>query len=287
MGGTAAMDAARLSLYPHYSWLAYWLVVEPPRVFELSEGRHVSHQLLLTTAGEAHLAWTSAGHEVLFQSTAGDLGFYPCDHAKYQLAITATEGYRAYAILLPDKHLQDMQRSEDLRPEADLHAMPVFRDALIRASLLRLADGGGCRQVSESVGDEIAARQIVMRLCALAGGGIPDWTKDTSVFQPCVMRRIVERVDAHLAGHPSLEYMSQGFGLSPSHFARKFQQSTGLSLNRFMNRRRISLALALLRSDNTPLAQLSLDLGFCSQSHFTRLFRGLTGLTPLQFSRAR
>lgn len=101
------------------------------------------------------------------------------------------------------------------------------------------------------------------------------------------MRQIVDRVDAYLAAHPSLEHLSQGFGLSPSHFARKFQQSTGLSLNRFMNRRRIGLALALLRSANTPLAQLSLDLGFCSQSHFTRLFRGLTGLTPLQFSRAR
>jgi AraC family transcriptional regulator len=99
------------------------------------------------------------------------------------------------------------------------------------------------------------------------------------------MRQIVERVDAHLTTHPSLDVMSRGFGLSPSHFARKFRQSTGLSLNRFMNQRRIGLSLALLRSGKTPLAQLSLDLGFCSQSHFTRLFSSLTGLTPYQFSR--
>jgi AraC-like DNA-binding protein len=71
------------------------------------------------------------------------------------------------------------------------------------------------------------------------------------------MRQIVERVDAHLTAHPSLDVMSRGFGLS----------------------------LALLRSGKTPLAQLSLDLGFCSQSHFTRLFSSLTGLTPYQFSR--
>jgi AraC-like DNA-binding protein len=100
------------------------------------------------------------------------------------------------------------------------------------------------------------------------------------------MRQIVERVDARLSAHPSLHDMSSGFGLSPSHFARKFRKSTGLSLNRFMNRRRIGLSLALLKTGTGPLSQLSLDLGFCSQSHFTRLFSGLTGLTPRQFRQA-
>jgi AraC-like DNA-binding protein len=42
-----------------------------------------------------------------------------------------------------------------------------------------------------------------------------------------------------------------------------------------------------MKTDGVPLAQQSLDLGFCSQSHFTRLFSGLTGITPHQFRRAR
>ena len=100
------------------------------------------------------------------------------------------------------------------------------------------------------------------------------------------MRQIVERVDARLHGQPSLDEMSIGFGLSPSHFARKFQKSTGLSLNRFMNRRRIGLSLLLLRTGKESIAQLSLDLGFSSQSHFTLLFSGLTGLTPSRFRQA-
>lgn len=279
------MDGATLSPYPHHSWLAHWIVIRPPRVFELYEDRYVSHRLLLSTAGDADLAWTTNGNNVSFHSAAGDIGFYPCDHAMHGLAITTTGGYRSYAILLPEKHLSDVCVSDGVREGRAFHAMPVFRDPVIHASLVRLAGGGGVRHVSEGIGDEIAARQIIMRLCALAGGRLPEWQKDTSVFTPAVMRQVVERVDAHLATHPTLEEVSRGFGLSPSHFARKFQQSTGLSLNRFMNRRRIGLSLALLGRVQTPLAQLSLDLGFCSQSHFTRLFRGLTGLTPHQFSR--
>lgn len=283
----ASMDGATLSPYPHYSWLAHWIAIRPPRVFASFEARHVSHRLLLTTGGESRIAWTAHGTSALFRSTIGDIGFYPCDSAPHGLTFTATDAYQAYAILLPANHVCAIGASDDLHPEFMPRAVPVFRDTVLQACLLRLSEGSGCRDVSEDIGDEIAARQIVMRLCALAGGSPPDWLKDTSVFAPCVMRQIVERVDTLLAAHASLEHISRGFGLSPSHFARKFQQSAGLSLNRFMNRRRIGLALVSLRKAQVPLAQLSIDLGFCSQSHFTRVFSGLTGMTPYQFSRAR
>ena len=73
-------------------------------------------------------------------------------------------------------------------------------------------------------------------------------------------------------------------GLSPSHFAKKFRQSTGLSLNRFVNRRRIIHSLETLKAD-ASLASIALDLGFSSQSHFTRLFSGLTGMTPAKYQK--
>lgn len=285
--GGATMDGATLSPYPHYSWFAHWIVVEPPSVFAILEDRYVTHRLLLTTAGDAHIQWSAHDGDTIFQSTVGDIGFYPRDDAEHRMAITAADGYRAYAMFLPGNHVRDIYASDGLRSGNDVRAMPVFRDAMLEACLLRLAGGSSCRHVSEEIGDEIAARQIVTRLCIIAGGTTPDWQKDTSVFTPSVMRQVVERVDAHLALHASLQQVSSGFGLSPSHFARKFQMSTGVSLNRFMNRRRVGLAIALLRSAHSPLAQVSLDLVFCSQSHFTRVFRRLTGMTPHQFSRGR
>ena len=115
---------------------------------------------------------------------------------------------------------------------------------------------------------------------------MPEWRRDTSVFAPDVMRRVVAYIDAHLGGPVSLECIGKTVGLSPGHFARKFHHSAGESLCRFMNRRRIGAAFALLRCRGSPLAQIALDLGFSSQSHFTRLFSGLTGITPNQFRRS-
>ena len=188
---------------------------------------------------------------------------------------------------MPITHLNAVCDTEGVSRGVDLRVMPAFRDTLLFAYALRLVIAESIGPVQEDVGSELAARHLLVRLAVAAGGRPPDWTGDTSVFTPSVMRQIIERVDAHLADHPTLVEMSSGFGLSPSHFARKFRQSTGLSLNRFMHRRRIGRSLTLLKTDCTPLAQLSLDLGFSSQSHFTRLFSSLTGTTPYQFQRSQ
>ena len=125
----------------------------------------------------------------------------------------------------------------------------------------------------------------MLQLCVLMGGETPEWLKDSSVFTPCVMRQVVTHIDAHLGVSMSLESMGNTVGLSPGHFARKFHHSTGESLGRFINRRRICASFAILRVDEQPLLQVALALGFSSQSHFTRLFSGLTGMTPDSFRR--
>lgn len=281
------MDGSRLSPYPHLSWFAYGLTIRPPQVFVLHEYMAVTHRLIVTEEGDADFLWATGNTDVACHVASGSLGFFPCDFTPHSLAITAPGGYRGHELLVPRKHLESVCDAEGAQHTVDFRVMPVFRDALLLACALRLLSGKARGYLAWDVGDEIAARQVVMRLAACTGGRSPEWAKDTSVFTPHVMTLIVERVDAHLRLRASLNEISEGFGLSPSHFARKFQTSTGLSLNRFMNRRRIGQSLTLLRTSREPLARLSLDLGFSSQSHFTRLFSGLTGLTPHQFRRAQ
>jgi AraC-like DNA-binding protein len=282
-----AMDGSRLSSYPHLLWLSYGLTIQPPQAFVLHEYKAVTHRVIVTDVGDAEFLWSDGADDVACHVTCGSLGFFPCDFGVHSLGVTATGAFRGHILLVPSKHLESVCEAEGARHAADNRVIPVFHDTVLLACALRLLVGDSLGNLAKDVGAEIAARQVLMRLAAITGGRPPDWLKDTSVFTPHVMMLIVERVDAHLRVRASLEEISSGFGLSPSHFARKFQQSTGLSLNRFMNRRRIGQSFALLKTGKTPLAQLSLDLGFSSQSHFTRLFSGFTGLTPYQFRRAQ
>jgi AraC family transcriptional regulator len=133
------------------------------------------------------------------------------------------------------------------------------------------------------MGSEIAARALVLRLIELLGGYAPVWHEDRSVFPLAVISRIVEYIDSHTHRHISLVEIASLVGLSPSHCARKFRRTEGLSLERFVNRRRLAKALEVLRNSEAPLSRLALDLGFCSQSHFTRVFSSQTGLTPAKY----
>ena len=281
------MHGSGLPRYPHLSWLAYGVCIKTPRTFVLHEYRAVAHRLILTMDGDADLSWAIRGAAVARHASCGSLVFCPADLGLHSLGITSAGGYRGQVLLIPIAHLKSVCEAEGVRHAEDLCVIPALRDTLLLACVHRLFVGETCGHVAEDIGAEIAARQVIISLAAVAGGHSPDWISDTSVFTPIAMRQIMERLDAHLAGQPTLSEMSSGFGLSLSHFARKFRHSTGLSLNRFINRRRIGLSLALLKTGRTPLAQLSLDLGFSSQSHFTRLFSSLIGTTPYQFQRSQ
>lgn len=274
------------SPYPHFTWLAHWLAVVSPRVFGVHQCNHVTHHVLLTTSGDAAIQWETRGVETSFHATAGGIGFFPCDLQSHTMSITTAVGFEAYDVMIPEWQMQWVCKDEGMRPIKDFPAVPSFRDALVHAGLLRLSARLDGRQISEDIGDEIAARQIMLQLCMLVGGQRPEWRNDTSVFTPQSMRQIVTSIDAHLGVPQNLECMGKTVGLSPGHFARKFQQSVGESLGRFVNRRRVGASFAALRGNRQPLSQIALDLGFSSQSHFTRVFSGLTGTSPDQFRRS-
>jgi AraC-like DNA-binding protein len=278
------MDNAVSSWYSHYVWIAYAQAIRRPRLVGRYSCRHNTHRLIITTAGHASIRWTSPGLDVTFQTSPGDVSFFPCDHARHVMTITSADGYRGSVLCMPDHHLRWLAEDRtSSRPQAA--PLPRFRDTLIRACLGRLVTGIEGGLVAEDIGSEIAARQLIRRLCTLIRAQEPDWPRGTSAFSPDEMRQIVARLDAAIGRDVSLTTHGASVGLSPSHFARKFRQSTGLSLERFMNRRRIRAAVMLLQDGSISLTKLSLDLGFSSQSHFTRVFSGLTGMTPKGFRR--
>ena len=279
------MDGARSCPFPHYAWLAYRLSIQAPRLFDVHQCRHVTHRVLFTTEGQADIAWTATGAETRFRAMPESISFFPRDGETHVIAVTSADGYRGHVLCLPSDHLSPPVATQAAPPAGGFVALPEFRDAALTASLHRLATvEEGC-PLAEDVGDEVVARQIVLRLADCLGAKRPEWPIDQRSFEPAVMRQLVGVVDASLSRGTTAEDLSKVVGLSPSHFSRKFQYSVGLSLNRFLNRRRIRRSLTLLEDASLPLSGIALDLGFSSQSHFTRLFSAFVGLSPNNFRR--
>lgn len=74
--------------------------------------------------------------------------------------------------------------------------------------------------------------------------------------------------------------MARAVGMSPRAFERSFVREYGLPPQQYLKRLRIQTACRMLVDTRESLAAVSLRCGFADQSHLTREFRRVTGMTP-------
>ncbi len=74
--------------------------------------------------------------------------------------------------------------------------------------------------------------------------------------------------------------------LSEEHLGRVFKEETGESVMTCLRNRRIEMAKQLLVTSNDSVKAIAHRLAFGDTGHFCKIFRRLTGQTPLQFRRA-
>ena len=80
-----------------------------------------------------------------------------------------------------------------------------------------------------------------------------------------------------------LEEISSLAGFSKFHFSRLFKQFTNMSLNDYINHKRISEAEVLLTNPNLSITEVSLQSGFNCLSTFNRVFKSVKDCTPSEF----
>jgi AraC family transcriptional regulator len=173
----------------------------------------------------------------------------------------------------------------DLNPDrVELPPVGGLSHPQLRAAMLaldaELREGGpGSRLLAESLGNVLAVHLLRQFAApgpagALPGGGLPKHK----------LRAVLEYIHDHLDAELSLDHLAAVAHLSPYHFARLFKNSTGLPPHQYVIARCVERAKELLRErDRPPLAEVATELGFADQSHFTRHFKRLVGVTPRQF----
>lgn len=68
--------------------------------------------------------------------------------------------------------------------------------------------------------------------------------------------------------------------MSPAHFSRRFRAVFGEPPHRYLQRRRIERACAMLRDTSAPVTEIAALVGFESVGTFGRTFRAVVGRTP-------
>jgi AraC-like DNA-binding protein len=113
------------------------------------------------------------------------------------------------------------------------------------------------------------------RSAQLARGGLAPWQAKLAC----------EKLESDLGGKLSLEQIAAEFDLSVSHFSRAFRVSTGLPPHQWLLRQRVNTAKQLMSVRELPLSEIAISAGFANQSHFTRVFSQMVGVSPAAWRR--
>lgn len=77
--------------------------------------------------------------------------------------------------------------------------------------------------------------------------------------------------------------VAKELSLSPIYLERIFKESEGITISRYIQKEKIGRAKNLLVYSDRSILEISGYLGFNSQSHFGKVFREETGMTPKQY----
>lgn len=100
-------------------------------------------------------------------------------------------------------------------------------------------------------------------------------------------RRAKEFLRSNMRERITLSQVAALFGISSSHFARLFKETTGLSPYKWLLNEKVVQAKILLEVTRDPLPDVASACGFSDQSHFTRTFSNNVGISPGLWRRMR
>ena len=98
--------------------------------------------------------------------------------------------------------------------------------------------------------------------------------------RPSWVNRLEEILRCDYAEKPSLEKLSRELAVHPVHLSRSFSRYFRCTLGEYVRNIRVERSLALMPRRNLTLTEIATTCGFADQSHFTRSFKQIMGVSP-------
>ena len=96
---------------------------------------------------------------------------------------------------------------------------------------------------------------------------------------------VIRYIHSHYQEDISLEMLAQMFYVSPYYLCREFKKSTNSTIVRYINVTRIMNAQRKFMETSKNITDISRETGFSNLTHFNRVFKSVTGMSPSQYRR--
>lgn len=107
----------------------------------------------------------------------------------------------------------------------------------------------------------------------------------TRKIAPLWLDGVVEKLECEFLQDHTNASLAREAGVHPVHLSRTFRKHLGKSIGRFIREKRVHHAMLLIEQGRMTLAEIASASGFSDQSHLSRQFKEVFGITPGGFRR--
>lgn len=209
----------------------------------------------------------------------GEIGFCPANTNHW----TVWDQEFRFSLLLFEPRLLEQVAHESVNSDR-LELIPHFQlvDPVIQqiASALKADLQAGCpagRLYGESFGAALVVH--LLTTCCVFKQKIPAYSDGLPKYK---LQQATDYIQAYLDQDIKLTDLANTVGMSQYYFCRLFKQSMSMTPHQYVIRQRVERAKQLLRQD-LLITDVAFECGFAHQSHLSRHFRRLVGVSPKTF----
>ena len=94
------------------------------------------------------------------------------------------------------------------------------------------------------------------------------------------MKTVVKYINSNYASKISLNDVAESVFLNKTYLCQLFKKQLGIGFNEYLENARINKAKELMSTTDDNITQIAIDVGYSSQSYFTKVFKKKTGMSP-------
>ena len=98
-----------------------------------------------------------------------------------------------------------------------------------------------------------------------------------------LVRKVKDYIFSHLHDRIKVSDMAEELQVNPNYLSSVFNKSENMTIKKYILYEKIRRSQNLLKYSDYNIQEIAFYLGFSSQSHFTRRFQEITGMSPNEY----